>query len=246
MGSSTLSFRVDDQIIDALDELATESNVSRSQVARDLLLEAVETTEEVPDHVRHEAETRRMIQRNKAERRKGKFRSEFSKQLKSSFSNNETPAEFRSSVSGYLEESERLGAIPQDVRESMDSDAVTYREWCEEMIRYYSVAYEAQEFDHDPIDDPLSNHEGIENAKEWVDRAERIEERANGSGHSVSAHEIAQTALTDGVVPEHVEQQAQQHEHGVLDGLVDQAEAAVAEDRALTDSDSDTNQLEER
>lgn len=247
--SSTLSFRLEDDIIDRLDDAASDSRTSRSGLAREALLVGLEEMSngegeiDVPDHLGHDAKVRRMIAKNKAERRLGKFRSEFSKQLKTSFSNNETPGEFRQSVAGYIEEAEDLGEIPEEVRESMDSDALTYSEWVEEMIDYYAVAYEAQTFDHDPIDDPLGNHEGIENARQWVDRAENIAERAEGGSYRVGAHDLAQRALTDGVIPDHIEQKAEQHENGVLDGVVAAAQR-TASNSALTSTDSEPSELE--
>lgn len=237
--SSTLSFRVDTDIIDRLDDAAGQGGTNRSALAREALLVGLQHLAdgeggiEVPEHLSHDAKVRQLIARNKKERRRGKFRSEFSKQLKRSFENNETPAEFRSSVSGYIEEAEDMGELPEGVQEEIDVDATTYSEWVEDMLSYYRVAWEAQTFDHDPIDDPLGNHEGIDNARQWVQRAENIASETD----SGRRHELAQFAITDGVVPAHVKQQAEEHENGVLDGVVAAAEH-VAEGRALTDSDT--------
>lgn len=239
--SSTLSFRVDSQIIDRLEEAASDVQTSRSGVAREALLVGLELLADpetgeidVPEHVAHDAKVQRLIARNKKERRQGKFRSEFSKQLKASFKNNETPGEFRNSVAGYIEEAEDMGEIPEDVRDRIDSNALTYAEWCEEMLDYYEVAYQSQNFEHDPIDDPLGNHEGIENARQWINRAENIAEAARPGGSiQLDPKVIAQRALTDGVVPEHVQEQAEQQADSLIDGIVSAAEQA-AENRALT------------
>lgn len=241
--SSTLSFRVEDDIIDRLDDAAADSRTSRSGLAREAFLEGLRVLSneeggiDVPDHLGHDAKVRQMIARNKSERRRGKFRSEFSKQLKRSFKNNETPAEFRSSVSGYIEEAEDMGELPEEVREDADTDARTFAEWCEEMLRYYEVAYRGQNFDHDPIDDPLGNHDGIENARQWMTRAENIAAEDSRSRR----RELARFAREDGVVPEHVEQHAEQYDT-VLDGIIAAADSA-AEGRSLTES-TESNQLE--
>lgn len=227
-------------MLDRLDDAAADSRTSRSALAREAMLIGLEEMSDgegdldVPEHLGHDAKVRRMLARNKATRRRGKFRSEFSKQLKRSFENNETPGEFEQSVSGYIEEAADLGEIPEDVRDSMDSNATTYEEWVEEMIDYYRVAYRAQTFEHDPIDDPLGQHEGIENARQWVQRAEAIA-RKTSKGRK---HELARHALSDGVVPDHIREDAEEHENGVLDGVVAAAEQAAAS-RSLTGADGD-------
>lgn len=250
--SSTLSFRLKDDIIDRLDDAATQADTSRSELAREALLSGLEDmangdgTYNVPDHLGHDAEVRRMIARNKKTRRQGKFRSEFSKQLKTSFSNNEHPREFRDSVQGYIEESETMGEIPAEVAADLDADVETYREWVDHMLEYYSAAWQSQSFDADPINDPLGNHEGIENAKDWVDRAENIAnaERQNVTGDSISAkdrqREMAQYALEDGVVPDQIEKRAEQSDDPA-EVVSDAAQNLYESNRALTDQSDDDN-----
>lgn len=213
--SSTLSFRLDGEIVDALDRAASENGISRSQLARECLLEGVRSLSggegaeeiEVPEWLGHEAEVREMIARNREERRRGKFRSEFSKQLRESFENNETPQEFRNSVAGYVEEADRLGELPEGVAEEIAANVDTFAGWVEHMLSYYEAAYRGQNWDHDPIDDPLGKHEGIENMREWMQRAESIAEAVEERDHDLATN-LARHTLQDGLVPEHVEDRA--------------------------------------
>lgn len=247
-GSSPLSFRVDEEVITALDDaVADERNVSRSEFARVALLRGLEAlTDEqgdvdVPDWLGHDAKVRQMIASNKATRRQGKFRSEFSKQLKSSFQNNETPAEFRDSVAGYLEEANDMGELPEGVREHADTDATTYAEWCEEMLEYYRVAYQSQNWDHDPIDNPLGNHEGIEDARQWMKRAEAIATAGSDLGpesRREKRRKLSRQALEDGVVPEHVKEKATEADGVDLAAAVAAAAVESAESRAITDAEN--------
>lgn len=248
--SSTISFRLESDIVDRLDLAATEAGCSRSHLAREALLcglrDLADEGDEidVPEHLAHDAEIQRLIARNKAERRRGKFRSEFSKQLKRSFENNETPAEFRQSVSGYLEEADRLGEMPEPVRREVDADVSTYREWCDHMLDYYNAAYSAQTFDHDPINDPLGNHEGIENAKDWVTIAENIAtadpqpRNTDGPTYGESQEqkqrkrELARKAIKNGTVPDAILEQAGNDPADRLDAVVAAAEQAAGD--ALT------------
>lgn len=252
-GSSTLSFRVEDEIITRLDDAAADSRTSRSALAREALLIGVEALSngegdiEVPDHLGHDAKVRRMIAQNKAERRRGKFRSEFSKQLKRSFKNNEHPAEFESSVSGYVEEAGDMGELPEEVRADLDVDVRTFEEWVEHMLEYYRVAYHSQTFDHDPIDHPLGNHEGIETAKEWMTRAENIataeRDRSGGTSAEEKQRSLARHALEDGVVPDRIEQQARESEGDPRDAVVSAAVDLMQSNRSLTNG-SDNPELE--
>lgn len=254
--SSTLSMRLDADIIDRLDDAAAENNTSRSHLAREALLIGVQELAaedgglDVPDHLAHDAKVRQMLARNKKQRRRGKFRSEFSKQLKSSFKRGETPAEFRDSVAGYIEEAEQIGRLPEGVREQVAADVETFSGWVDHMLEYYSVAYDAQNFDHDPVDDPLGNHEGVENAKDWITRAENIAtaESDGSAGKRERRRRIAGAARRDGVLPQHLQEESSDADRTTegpdgLDVIVQQALDLQQSQEMLTDTE-DTPEIE--
>lgn len=215
--SSVVSFRLDDQLITDVEDASQRNDVPKSEVYRELLMAGAEALAsddadasiDLPDHVGHDAEVRRMIQRNKATRRSGKFRSEFNEQLKQSFSGNEceTPSEFRQSVAGYIEEAEDLGDLPDDVAAAIEDEHgerfETYAEWVDWMVEeYYPAHYRAQQFDGQHISDPLGSLSGIENATEWVDRAEEIAAVDSKVQRQKRASSLLQSDTT---LPDHVE-----------------------------------------
>ena len=204
--TSTLSFRVEDHIIDALEDAAAQSRISRSQLAREALLAGLESLEgtdglEVPEHLAHDAKIRRLIADNKRTRRKGKFRSEFAKQMKRSFKNNEHPEEFAKSVAGYREEAEDMGELPEPIQH--ETGCTTFEDWVEDKLEYYQAAYRASSWEAEPIENPLADFAGVENAREWVQRAEAIA-AADSRADRLRRARLAQS---DGVVPEELEDQ---------------------------------------
>ncbi len=212
MGTSTLSFRVDDEKISAIEHVAEENHVSRSQLARTALLRGLEAMRdgdtgdiEVPEHLAHDAKIHRIIQENKATRRKGKFRKEFIAQLKRSFENGEHPAEFEQSVAGYIEEAEDMGDLPEPVADETGCD--TFEEWVQDKLEYYAAAYQASTFDAEPIENPLGNHAGVVDAGKWLDRAEAIAEAANDPRKDET--KMARFALKDGIAPEEADTPAE-------------------------------------
>lgn len=254
--SSTLSFRVESDIIDRLDDAAADNSVSRSQLAREALLVGLQEMDDgdgdldVPDHLAHDAKVRQMLARNKKKRRRGKFRSEFSRQLKASFERGETPAEFRDSVAGYIEEAREMGDLPEGVKERTSADVDTFSEWVDSMLEYYAVAYESQTFDHDPVDNPLGNHEGVQNARQWVKRAEAIATTTDYNGGDTPderRRRLAENAREDGVLPEWLQQQVEDvqttGEADPRDVIVDAAIQTHDTNRTLTDTE-DTPQIE--
>lgn len=253
MASSTLSFRVDDQIIDALDMAAEQTRAGRSKIAREALLLGLEELRDaegdvqVPEHVAHDAKIKRLIARKKRTRRAGKFRSEFSKQLKRSFENNEHPEEFRRSVSGYIEEAEDMGELPPEVAE--ETGCATFEAWVHDKIDYYRAAYQASTFDADPIENPLKDYEGVADAREWMDRAEAIAQpnadKKGGPSAEEKRKEAARYAIQDGVVPETVLEEAQQSDRPPKEVV---ASAAVdlcgSNSQPIESNDSDTEALD--
>lgn len=251
-GSSTLSFRVEDDIIDALDAAADHSRASRSKIAREALLLGVEELTDadgdvsVPEHVAHDAKIKRLISRNKRTRRAGKFRSEFSKQLKRSFRNNEHPEEFRRSVAGYIEEAEDMGELPQQVADETGCD--TFSEWVQDKLDYYAAAYQASTFDSDPIENPLGSFEGLQNARSWLTEAQAITAVGHEDGYGPETirkkrTEIARGALREGVVPEQIEQQARKRDVDATEVVVSAAFDLIESSNAqIEPADSDTNE----
>jgi len=206
--TSTLSFRVEDDIIDALDDAAAQGRISRSQLARESLLAGLEQLAgeggeiDVPDHLGHDAKIKRLIASNKKTRREGKFRSEFSKQMKRSFKNNEHPAEFEKSVAGYIEEAQDMGDLPEPIQEK--TDCRTFYEWVQDKLEYYTVAYQSSNYDADPIDNPLGEFAGMQDARDWMARAEGIA-ACDPIAEQDKRERLARTALSDGVAPDHVD-----------------------------------------
>jgi predicted transcriptional regulator len=211
--TSTLSFRVEQDIINALDEAAAESRASRSGIAREAVLVGIEQLADedgeisIPEHVAHDAKIKQLIARNKKTRRAGKFRSEFASQMKSSFKRNEHPDEFVRSVAGYVEEAEDMGALPEAVAE--ETGCETFAEWVEDKIEYYRTAHQISSYDHDPIENPLSGFDGIAGAREWLNRAEAIAavEPSGGRTRREKQKEMARLAVQDGVVPDAIIEQ---------------------------------------
>lgn len=250
--SSTLSFRVEDDIIDALDQSAADSRASRSKIAREALLIGVEqlTGEDgdvsVPEHVAHDAKIKRLIDQNKQIRRAGKFRSEFASQLKTSFERNEHPDEFKKSVAGYIEEAEDMGELPEGVQE--ETGCETYHEWVQDKLRYYRAAYQGQEFNHDPVEDPLGNHEGLQNAKSWVSRAEAIVNADHDVDGGTTAREkrkeMARFALEDDAVPEAIVEQAREADRPAKEVVAEAAVDLIEQDRALNEPDASNTELD--
>jgi predicted DNA-binding protein len=240
--SSTLSFRVDAEIIDALETAAAEVGTSKSGMARDALIRGLEEMEDAPDYLQQQARKERIEAEHKQERRAGWFRSNFSDGMKKAMKKNLHPAEYRQSVAPYLEEAKELGEMPAPIQRETGSE--TYHEWCQDQLDYYAVAYEHQLFEHDAIEGPLDEHEGMENARQWVDRAELIAEANDPSGTVAGEpSKLAQTALNDGVVPEDVKEQARRAvesgEAGHLAaGVVDAAAALVDADNHALGSDT--------
>lgn len=210
MGSSTVGFRLDDEIITELEDAASEASISKSELLREAVLRGLEEMKDeaggidVPEHLGHDAAVRRLIARNKKTRRSGKFRSEFAGQMKKSFKNNEHPEEFKRSVAGYLEEAEEMGELPEPVAEETGCD--TFEEWVQDKLEYYAAAYEASTFEGDPIENPLGEFSGVSDAREWIDRAEAIANADNDARGGRKATEkrkkMAQHAISDGVVPD--------------------------------------------
>jgi predicted transcriptional regulator len=244
MGSSTLSLRVDDDVIDALDAMTADSPASRSALAREAVVEGLKHLDGVPDWVENDAEAQSIINQNKRESWEGAFRSEVVNRLKASFESDRTPAEFEKSISGYIDEADRLGKMPEETAADAPDGVETYREWVGYMLEYYRTAYDAQEFDHDPMNNPLGNHEGIDRAGSWVEATENIERAGRDAPPSEARkkrRQAARAALESGDVPAHVKERAHERarsqDGGTLaDGLV---EVALAEnDSALTDTDN--------
>jgi len=244
--SSVVSFRLDDHLIDDVEDAATQNDVAKSAIYRELVLAGAEALQgdggdlDLPDHLGHDAEVRRMIQRNKATRRRGKFRSEFNEQLKQSFSGSEceTPSEFKQSVSGYIEEAQDLGELPDDVADAIENEHgerfETYAEWVEWMVEdYYPAHYHAQQFDGQHISDPLGSLSGVENATEWVDRMEAIAEPIQHADR----RDRASYALKDGVVPEHVEEQLKDTGRPPAAALADYAQEQFSSNALENDRD---------
>lgn len=221
-GNPMFSFRVPSDLYESIDAAASEMDVSKSQLGREALALGLSEMDGAPEYLRHQAATKRLINQHKKERRRGKFATEFSNQLVKSFKRGETPEEFRSSVAGYIAEAENIDTLPTG------EDA---EEWVREKLQYYRAAYQAQEFDHDPRDDPLGQFEGIQNAKQWMRRADNIARESRKGNHS-RARELARYALNDGVVPDAVE------------GVATEKDSPVAVIDAATELADDGNALE--
>ena len=251
-GSSTLSFRVEDDIIDALDAAADHSRASRSKIAREAMLIGVEQLTDadgevsVPEHVAHDAKIKRLISRNKRTRRAGKFRSEFAKQLKRSFKNNEHPEEFKRSVAGYIEEAEDMGELPPEVAD--ETDCATFTEWVQDKLDYYAAAYQASTFEADPIENPLGNYEGISGAREWMQRADAIAnpnvDQKGGPSADAKRKEAARFAIQDGVVPDAILREAENSDRSQQEVVASAAvELSQSNSHQIESEDSDTNEL---
>jgi predicted DNA-binding protein len=196
--SSTLSLRVDKQISDRLETLAGDSGVTKSQLARRALYGGLEDLEDVPADLEDKAERERVKQEYQTERRRGWFRSNFSDGMTRAFEDGLTPDEFEASVRPYLEEAERLGALPADVADSTGCE--TYLEWCEDMLEYYAAAYEQSNWDAEAdLNAPLEGFDGVQAGRQWADRAVPIAE-ADGA----KQERLAKQAIRDSIVPEDV------------------------------------------
>jgi len=180
--SSTLSFRVDAEIITELDDMSAESPASRSALAREALLTGLQHMDGVPDHVAHDAKTRQTIAEAKSDRRKGWFRSNVNDEIKRAFKNGLSPEEFRESINGYISEAEGMGEIPGEDK--------TFSEWIRGRLQYYTVAYRSTTYDHDPQEHPL---EGFEESKE-------LPSGSTGPRSSPNAHSLA-AGLTEPRAP---------------------------------------------
>lgn len=238
----TVSTRLDGEQVDQLEDIATSNQVSRSEVLREAVQFYLANSGELPDHINHDAQIRRLISEHKEERRKGKFRREFSNQLQNSFERGEHPDEFEHSVAGYIEESKKMGELPPGVKE--ETGFSTYYEWVQRQLEYYRVAYESQEFSHDPVNDPLGQHEGLSNAKEWIEAAETIAGREGDQRRGDTAQEkreqTARLAMQDGIVPESLEDRARQSDRKDVEVIAEEAVDLVERSEGLTPGESNS------
>lgn len=212
MAKRTVSVRLEEATIESLDAWAAEAGATRGELVREAINTGVENMESAPEHVEETARVSRAMAKKERDRRKGWFRNNFAKGLQKAFEEELHPAEYRQSVEPYLEEAKELGELPEELQQ--ETGCKTYIEWCESKLEYYRDAYHGSVWSHDPIEDPIGKHGGIENAREWLQRAKKITQALRQGDHG-KADRLAAYAERDGVVPELILESAEaRHEAG--------------------------------
>lgn len=220
----TVSFRLEPRYVALLDSWAADVGASRSELIEEAVTTGIQHMDGAPEEMEEAAAVKNAIAKNQTERRKGWFRNNFSKGLQKAFEQELHPVEYRQTVKPFLEEAKELGELPPEIQQ--ETGCKTYIEWCEEKLEYYSEAYHGSVWSHDPIENPVGQHGGIENAREWLQRAKAIRS-AYVAGDRTKAERLASYAQKDDVVPEHIIESA----HTALEaGEAPSLDAAVAKE----------------
>ena len=152
-------------MLDALDEISSEHDTSRSEVVRQMLWDLLEAENEwtPPEHERILANRERVKHENKVAQLRGGFRSRIRRDLKRRFKNGWTPEEVRETLPGYVSEAEILW--PDDDEAEERAERI-----CEDLMERYEEAHETSAWDHDDV---FSGFSGVQEGR----REEEMEEK---------------------------------------------------------------------
>ena len=189
-----LSLRVEQQMIDALDEISGQFETSRSEVVRQMLWDVLEDESNEwtpPEHERILADRERVKHENKVRQLRGGFRSRIRRDLKRRFKNGWSPQEIRQTLPGYVAEADVLW--PEDDEATERAEEIT-----EELMERYVQAWETSEWDHDDL---FSGFSGVQAGRE-SEEDERTQEEMEISGWLSRTESMAEDGVSQGAARE--------------------------------------------
>jgi antitoxin component of RelBE/YafQ-DinJ toxin-antitoxin module len=214
---TTISFRVDGSLSEALDAAADDLGTSKSELCREVLAEAVAEDLDVPDHLEILTQRERMKRRNRVEDLRGGFSGRVKKQLHRRYHKGDYTAEDIAAVAeNYRREARLLWPEDDEARN-------------EALATVDSLVEQYQRLD-DAVDEQERTLDGGTNVEDLVEDAERLlsSQKRGDSAVDYSPVEVVQMLTARPNVDEADARAAV--EEATDDALVDEALGGEADD----------------
>jgi len=175
----TISFRAPDALNEALEAEAREAETSKSEIARNYLLEAVvESEAEIPEYLETEIKRERMKRRNRLTWQRIHFPSNVADRFRRAFEQGDLGEEINP---GAVEEIKEIHSADAEVLFEDDPERrEAALEYVGALAEHAAEAADASEFDRLDPEEMFSRYSGVESGKtrEEIDDFEALEAEA--------------------------------------------------------------------